>query len=72
MRQELEIGIRMTIEDGITFFGIEELRERIRNGARVISIDEGGAIFQKTGEDEDNVSMYFSGGAFKVTVEGNQ
>jgi len=68
VNREIEIGIRMTVEAGVNFFGMEELRELIDQGAKILNIKEGGALMQKAGENEDIVSMYFSGGSFKVSL----
>lgn len=64
-----EFGIRMTKEEGVSFYGFEELDALIRAGAKISSIEPGGAIMQKTGESEEAVTMYFGGGAFNATLD---
>jgi hypothetical protein len=65
----LEIGIRMDLEKGIAFFGVEEVNQRIASGARVLELRPGGAIMSKVGEPEGNVSLTLSGCQFVVVFE---
>ncbi len=68
-KEELEFGIRMTVENGVSIFGVEDVDNALKNGAIVKSIKSNDALMQKTGESDGNVNMYFSGGTFTVVVE---
>ena len=65
----LEIGIRIDMEKGISFFGVEEVNRRIAAGSRVLEIRPGGAIMSELGKDEENVRMTLSGCQFQVVLE---
>jgi hypothetical protein len=67
----LEVGIRIDMEKGIAFFGVEEVNQRIANGARVIEVRPGGAIVNKVGEDAsgENVRLALGGCQFQVVFE---
>jgi len=67
---EVEVGIRIDMHDGLSFFGTEEVNDLIRRGGRVVTIEPGGAIMRKLGEDAGNVSLTLSGFSLKVKVEG--
>jgi hypothetical protein len=67
--REIEVGIRIDIHEGLSFFGTEEINDLLRRGGRVVAIEPGGAIMRKLGEDTDNVSLTLSGFSLKVNVE---
>ena len=53
--QEISVGIRVT-EEGLKFFGTEEVNALIGQGWRVLGIQAGSAIVQKTGEETFTLS----------------
>ena len=61
-----EIGIRIDLEKGLGFFGVEEVNQRIASGQRVVEIRPGGAIMTETGPRGENVSLTLSGCQFQV------
>lgn len=63
------LGIRIDMEKGISFFGLEEVNRSIRGGARVVEIRPGGAIMGKVGEDTENVQFALSGCDVEVVLE---
>jgi hypothetical protein len=63
-----EIGIRIDLEKGVAFFGVEDVNRRISSGARVLEIRPGGAIMTQTGESEDQVRVTLSGCKFEVVL----
>jgi hypothetical protein len=67
--REIEVGIRIDMHAGISFFGTEEVNELLRQGGRVVAVEPGGAIMQKLGEDAGNVRLTLSGFSLKVKVE---
>jgi hypothetical protein len=67
--REIEVGIRIDVHEGIAFFGAEEVNELLRQGAKVVAIEPGGAIMRKLGEDAGKVRMTLSGFSLKVKVE---
>lgn len=67
--EQIDIGMRIHPREGITFFGTEEVNERIRQGARVAAIEPAGAILNKTGEDGENVRLVLGGCKLTVSLE---
>jgi hypothetical protein len=67
--REIEVGLRIDVQTGLSFFGMDEVNELIRKGGRVVSVEPGGAIMQKLGEDADNVRMTLSGFSLKIRIE---
>ncbi len=65
----LEIGIRINMEKGLGFFGVEEVNRRIASGARVLEIRPAGAIMTKVGEDGEDVRLSLGGCQFQVVLE---
>jgi hypothetical protein len=67
--REIEVGLRIDLETGLTPFGTEEVNELIRRGGRVVVLEPGDAIMRKLGEDSGNVRLTLSGFSIKVRVE---
>jgi hypothetical protein len=67
--RDIEVGIRIDAHEGIAFFGAEEVNDLLRQGARVVAVEPGGAIMRKLGEDMGNVRMTLSGFSLKVKIE---
>jgi hypothetical protein len=65
----MEIGIRIDLEKGLAYFGVDEVNQRIADGARVIEIRPGGAIMSKTDSDRDTVKMTLSGCQFQIVLD---
>lgn len=65
----LEIGIRIDMEKGIAFFGVEEANQRIAAGQRVLEIKPGGAIVQEVGSGEGTTNLALSGCQLQVVFE---
>jgi hypothetical protein len=67
--REIEVGIRMDMHKGLSFFGTEEINEVLGRGGRVVAIEPGGAIMQKLGENPENVRLTLSGFSLKMKIE---
>ena len=67
--REVGVGIRIDVNNGLSFNGIEEVNSLINRGGKVTSIEPGGAIMQKLGEDDENVQLTLSGCEMKVIVD---
>jgi len=67
--REVEVGLRFDVETGLSFFGIDEVNELLRRGARVVALEPGGAIMRKLGADDDNVRLTLGGFSLKVRIE---
>lgn len=65
----IEVGIRVDVHNGLQFFGTEDVNDLLRSGARVVSLDPGGAIMRKLGEDGENVQLTLSGFSLQVVLE---
>jgi hypothetical protein len=70
MNTTLVIGVRITTESGLSFFGVDEVNAALREGKQVTAIEQGDALFQKVGEDHGNVRLTLSGFTIKVVVAG--
>jgi hypothetical protein len=67
--REIEVGIRIDMHKGLSFFGTEEVNDVLRRGGRVVAVEPGGAIMQKTGENAGNVQLTLSGFSLKLKVD---
>src|SRR5262245_7469143 len=67
--REIGVGIRIDVSEGISFSGIEEVNGLINRGGKVKSIEPGGAIMRRLGEDGENVRLTVSGCEIKVIVD---
>jgi hypothetical protein len=64
------VGVRVTKEAGLSFFGIDEVNAALRAGKKVTAIEPEGALFQQITDSDQNVCHTLSGFAVKVVVEG--
>lgn len=67
--KEIGIGIRIDVNEGLSFSGIEEVNGLINRGGVVTSIEPGGAVMRKLGEGDGNVRLTLSGCEMKVVVD---
>ncbi|MEZ4399244.1 MAG: hypothetical protein R3B06_04450 [Kofleriaceae bacterium] len=69
----VEVGIRIDLATGISFFGIEEVNQRIAAGGRVLEVRPGGAVMtQAAGADDegsDTVRVTLGGCQLQVLFE---
>ena len=47
----VEVGIRVDLEDGVQYFGLEEVNRRIARGQRVMEVRPAGAVMRDGGDD---------------------
>ena len=67
--REIEVGVRIDMHEGLSFFGTEEVNDLLRQGGRVVAVEPGGAIMRKLGEEAENVRLTLSGFSLKVKIE---
>ncbi len=67
--KEIGVGIRIDLNEGLSFSGVEEVNGLINRGGKVVAIEPGGAIMRKLGEEGDNVQLTLSGCEIKVFVD---
>ena len=67
--REMEVGMKIDMKTGPTFFGMEQVNAALKAGARVVSVSEGAVITSKVGEDADNVELAMTGFAVKLTLD---
>ena len=66
----LEIGIRIDLEAGIAFFGVEEVNQKLASGARLVEVRPGGAVFnERKDEASKTVHRSLAGLQFEVVFE---
>jgi hypothetical protein len=70
MNTTVVVGVRVTKEAGLSFFGIDEVNAALRAGKKVTAIEPMGALFQQVTGSDQNVCHTLSGFAVKVVVEG--
>jgi hypothetical protein len=68
--KEFKTGLRFSEEDGISFFGLDEINNELVHGGKVISIKEGGVIMRKKASDEENIELTISGFSIILEIEG--
>ncbi|MGE5660605.1 MAG: hypothetical protein ACM37W_28800 [Actinomycetota bacterium] len=69
MLQELKAGLRFSREEGISFFGLDEVNTAIKRGARVVAIKEGDAIMRKGEESDESVRLTLSGFSIIIVID---
>jgi tetratricopeptide (TPR) repeat protein len=67
--REIGVGIRIDLDEGLSFSGIEQVNAAINLGGKVTAIEPGGAIMRKLIEDDENVRLTLSGCEMKVIVD---
>ena len=67
--KELKAGLRFSQEEGISFFGLDEVNAAIESGGRVIAIKEGDAIMRKIKESDRGVRLSLSGFSVIVVID---
>ncbi len=70
MNTTLTVGIKITKEAGVSFFGVDEVNAALREGKQVTALEPGNALFLKGAEDGEHVRLTLSGFTIKVIVEG--
>jgi len=69
MNMTVVVGLRVTKEAGLSFFGVDEVNAALKAGKRVIALEPTGALFQKIVDGEDNVRHTLSGFTMNVVIE---
>lgn len=67
--QELEIGLRVDPEKGISFFGVEEVNQLLIDGAKITKVIPVGAIGEEIIDEDGSVKIYFNGFSLKVEMD---
>jgi hypothetical protein len=67
--KQMEIGMRIHLKDGPSFFGLDQVNAALKAGASVVSVQEGAVITSKVGEDTDNVELAMTGFSVKVVLD---
>ena len=67
----IEVGIRIDMTAGVSFFGLEAVNQQLAAGLRIREMRPGGLLTSKVGEDGDNVQLALSGCQIVVVFEGD-
>lgn len=67
--KELKVGLRFSLEEGISFLGLNEVNAEIERGAKVVAIKEGSAIMRKGQEGNESIHLTLSGFSFIVVID---
>jgi hypothetical protein len=67
----IEVGIRIDMTAGVSFFGIEAVNKQLAAGLRIREIRPGGLVTSKVGESDDKVEVALSGCQILVVFEGD-
>jgi hypothetical protein len=69
MNTTVVVGVRVTKEAGLSFFGIDEVNAALRDGKKVSAIEPEGALFQQIKDRDNNVCHTLSGFTIRVVIE---
>ena len=67
--KEMEVGMKIGMKEGPSFFGLEQVNAALKSGASVISVREGALITSKVGEGADDVEMAVTGFSVKIVLD---
>jgi hypothetical protein len=67
--KELKVGLRFSREEGISFFGLDEVNAALNRGAKVIVIKKGDAIMHKIKENNEGIRLSLSGFSVIVVID---
>jgi len=67
----IEVGIRIDMTAGVSFFGVEAVNKELAAGRRIRELRPGGLITSKVGESGDKVSHALAGCQIVVVFEGD-
>ena len=67
--KEVVIGIRIDVETGIQFLGLDEVNKAIRQGERIASIEPGDLIVEQVEDEDGDIQLALSGGHVRVLFE---
>lgn len=67
--KELKIGLKFSVKEGISFFGLNEVNSAIERGSRIIALKEGDAIMRKNKEDNEGVRLSLSGFSIIIVID---
>jgi hypothetical protein len=67
----IEVGIRIDMTSGVSFFGIEAVNKQLAAGLKIRELRPGGLIASKVGEEGENVRVALSGCQIVVVFEGD-
>jgi hypothetical protein len=69
MSTTVVVGVRITKEVGLSFFGVDEVNAALKAGRRVIALEPSSALVQQIADGEESVRHAFSGFTLKVVIE---
>jgi hypothetical protein len=67
----IEVGIRIDMTAGISFFGLEAVNKQLAAGLKIRELRPGALITQKVGDDGDEVRLALGGCQIVVVFEGD-
>lgn len=70
MNATVVVGVRVTEEAGLSYFGIDAVNAALKMGMKVMAIEPEGALFQQITDSDQNVGHTLSGFAVKVILKG--
>ena len=69
MNTTVFVGVRVTKEAGLSFFGIDEVNAALKAGKMVTAIEPEGALFQQITDSDQKVCHTLTGFMIKVVIE---
>lgn len=67
--KEVQVGLRVDPDAGISFYGLDDVNMLVQSGAIILSLEPGGALMLKQGEDSETVRLRLSGFYLKVLID---
>ncbi|MBP0035961.1 MAG: hypothetical protein J7524_22840 [Roseofilum sp. Belize BBD 4] len=71
MTKDIKIGLIMNPEEGLKFFGLEEVNNLLSKGEKIIKIEPEGAILEEVSRDSEGIEVELNGFALIVKLEDN-
>ena len=71
-REVISLGLRISDDAKLRFFGIDELNSRLKQGAVVVAAEDGRAIMLKAGDGDGTVRLRLGGFSVNIVIEGGE
>jgi hypothetical protein len=67
----IEVGIRVDMTQGVSFFGLEAVNKQLAAGLKIRELRPGALLTKQVNEDGGNVQLAIGGCQFIVVFEGD-
>lgn len=67
--RQVEVGLRLAPETGLSFFGMDEVNKLLATGAKVTALEPVGALTRQFKDNDGNTQITLSGFSMMVKFE---